>query len=204
MTKAVENILRFSTALRQDWALWSGIFCHPDCSYIDACWTLQIACVSHPGKMAEHLRELETLTPKTSLLEKPTNAKALKDFVVAECLAGHGVRAAAKAVVVAPSGPIEDLNFNGTDEKLAEAESDFTAKIAELSLVVIRLRQHNTRKRNVNNTKDEQLNKFKAKCDSTVVLRSALPRHKAESVRGFEDLREIGKDTRQRIRDFVA
>lgn len=120
MAKAVENILRFSTALRQDWALRSEILCRSACAYTDACWILQIASVSRPRKMAEHLRELKTLTPKTSLLEKPTNAKALRDFVVAERLAGNGVRAAAKAVVAAPPGPNEDFNFNSTNDELAD------------------------------------------------------------------------------------
>lgn len=88
------------------------------------------------------------LTSKSLLMERLTNAKTLRDFVVAECLADNGVRAAAKVVIAALCGPVEDLNFTRTDEEVApEAEPEYTARIAELFLAVNRLRKYNFRKR---------------------------------------------------------
>ena len=98
MTKAVENFLHFSTTMRRVWTWFSAVYYRSSCLFVDSCWLLGKGCLTHPGVVESAVKDADTFTDKSELLQKPDNAKRLRDFIVSELNAGNGLRKQAKVV----------------------------------------------------------------------------------------------------------
>ena len=199
MSKAVENFLKFSTEVRKEWGFFSELFCRSSALFVDCAWVLQIATLSHPGHVAQIIKDHETLTDKKELLSSPTSARRLRDFLVAEVMAGNGLRAGPKVIAapVVAAAPIEELDFNLTDDE-KEVEPKVSKKEQELIDAVGALQAFNPLKRKKEAKAIKKAN-FKSLYEQAVKAFKALSKGKAEKVITFEDLKALGHDKLQAV-----
>jgi hypothetical protein len=199
LTKAVENFMRFSTAVRQEWSFFSELACRSTCAFVDSTWILQVAMLTHPAKMASHVKDVDTLSSKDKLLERPGNAKALRDFLVAECLAGHGIRTKAKpsvAEAAASSAPVPDLDFGVSDDEDAPTKTT----VQELQQRLEALTSFTARKRKHGADKEAKLAALQALYDSVTEEFGRLGVQVSERVIKLADLKTLFKQKRTEVR----
>lgn len=68
--------------------------------------------MTHPGHVAATLKDLEAHASKKEMLATPLSAKRLRDFLVAEILAGNGVRQPAGGPRAVVASQVDELNFD--------------------------------------------------------------------------------------------
>ena len=197
--KSVENLLHFSNAVRQDWGWFSELYCRHGTGYVDCAWILSFGGITHPGFLIKSLEGAETHTDQTSLKAKPTSARALRDFLVAELLQANGLRKTTVAAAASSSGPIPDLNFDLSDEEAAVPAAVVAVDLDLLKIAFKRLEKFNPRKSKHGADKAAKLAAFKTIYKDVVDQWQAVDRVSAETVVTFEALKSLAKSKQAQV-----
>ncbi len=203
MTSAVTKILQFSTALRSDWSYWAEVWCRGSCMFVDMTWLLQLATVSHPGHLAKHVQAAETLTPAETLRAKPMSNRALRDFLVAECLAGSNLRSSSAVPKIkgAASAAVTFDLTDSEDELDGEGKVDTKVDTKALEKAFAALEKHKPKRKH---SAEEKMAAFQEVYQHAAEAWKALPPAAAEKVVSFDKLKETGKAKRRCIRQGDA
>lgn len=203
-SKAVENMLRFSTYVRQEWTWFAEIFCRHATGFVDSSWMLQFGALTHPCFLAQGLKDIETHTSKSALVAKPTHARTLRDFLVAELLAGNGLRKTEK--MTPPSEPlqkkVDDLNFDLSEDENSgtAAASGHLVDLTPLTAAWRALEGFNGRKRKHGSTVPEKMTTFKKLYDEVVEEWKKVPAPDASTVVTFADLKMTAKKKKDEVK----
>lgn len=152
ISQAVQSLLVFSDAMRKDWDHIFDTFSSFSTGVVGLSWVLQLGALSIPGKFAERLAAVKTdcAVEHTTLMQNPSSASSLRNFLSAECKHLASARAVAHPVATASSttaGSIPLLVFSD-DEPAAgttpvtsppsiTAKADFLHAYGELMALML-------------------------------------------------------------------
>ena len=147
---------------------------------------LQFGALTHPCFLAEGHKNIETHTSKSALVAKPNHARTLRDFLVAELLAGNGLRKTEKMMAPSesPQKKVDDLNFDLSDDEdsATPAASGHAVDLTPLTAAWKALEGFNGRKRKYGSTATEKMATFKGLFDEVVVEWKKVPPPNASTV----------------------